>query len=110
MAIIFMCKCSHKGIHTEDDVTYSTISVPLQEVQSTERKYHFMFQLNHKNIMSLPLIEGTTLLFLVSLFHIVNHAMHLNPQMMNYFLILLLMATKNYTTIYANHVYVVDCK
>jgi len=53
-----------KGMHTEDDVTYSTISVPLQEVQSTERKYHFMFQLNHKNIMSLPLIEGTTLLFL----------------------------------------------
>ena len=52
-----------KVMHTWDDVTYSTISVPLQEVHSTERKYHFMFQLNHKNIMSLPLIEGTTLLF-----------------------------------------------
>ena len=50
-------------MHTEDDVTYSTISVPLQEVQSADRNYHFMFQLNHKNVMSLPLVEGTTLIF-----------------------------------------------
>ena len=52
-----------KGLHTEDDVTYSTISVPLQKIKSAERKYHFIFQLNRKCIVSLPLIEGTTLLF-----------------------------------------------
>ena len=49
-----------EGMYTEDNVIYSTISVPLQQIQSTDRNYHFMFQLN---LVILPLLEGTTLLF-----------------------------------------------
>lgn len=52
-----------KGMYTEDDVTYTTISIPLQQIKSIARKYHSIFQLNNKCIVSLPLIDGTTLLF-----------------------------------------------
>ena len=52
-----------KEMHTEDDVTYTTISVPRQEFVSTDRHYHFMFQFGQKYNVSLPLIAGTTLLF-----------------------------------------------
>ena len=52
-----------KEMHTEDDVTYTTISVPRQEFVSTDRHYHFMFQFGQKYNVSLPLTGGTTLLF-----------------------------------------------
>ena len=39
-----------KGMYTEDAVIYTSISVPLQEVQRTESNYRFMFQLNHKTL------------------------------------------------------------
>ena len=52
-----------KGFHTEHDVTYTTINVPSQEKKSTERKYHFIFKIQNKLNISLPLIEGTTILF-----------------------------------------------
>ena len=31
-----------KGWHTENDVTYTIISVPIQEVKSKDRDYHFL--------------------------------------------------------------------
>ena len=52
-----------KEMHTEDDVTYTTISVPRQEFDSKDRKFHFMYQFSQKCNVSLPLIAGTTLLF-----------------------------------------------
>ena len=50
-------------MHTEDDVTYTTTRNPIRKIASDDNKYHFMFQLNHKYNLSLPLLEGTTLLF-----------------------------------------------
>ena len=52
-----------KEMHTEDDVTYTTISVPRQENYSKDRHYHFMYQFGQKCNVSLPLNAGTTLLF-----------------------------------------------
>ena len=52
-----------KGFHTEHDVTYTTINIPSQEKKSAERKYHFIFKIQNKLNISLPLIEGTTILF-----------------------------------------------
>ena len=53
-----------KGWHTENDVTYTIISVPFQEVTSKDRDYHFLFKLQSKYTLSVPLKEGTTVLFL----------------------------------------------
>ena len=52
-----------KYMHTEDDVTCTTISIPLQKYHSADRQFHFMYQSGHKCIVSLPLIAGTTVLF-----------------------------------------------
>ena len=52
-----------KEMHTEDDVTYTTISVYRQEFDSKDRHFHFMYQFGNKCNVSLPLIAGTTLLF-----------------------------------------------
>ena len=52
-----------KGWHTENDVTYTIISVPFQEVTSKDRDYHFLFKLQSKYTLSVPLKEGTTVLF-----------------------------------------------
>ena len=52
-----------KGYHTEHDVTYITIKIPTQEKKSTERKYHFVFKVQNKYNISIPLIEGKIILF-----------------------------------------------
>ena len=52
-----------KEQHTEDNVTYTTISVPMQDTKSADRKYYFIFKLKNKYNVSVPLNEGTTILF-----------------------------------------------
>ena len=49
--------------HIENDVTYTIISVPTQEMRSNDRDYHFLFKLQSKYTLSVPLKEGTTVLF-----------------------------------------------
>ena len=39
-----------KEMHTEDDVTYTTISVPRQEFDSKDRHFYFMYQFG-QNVM-----------------------------------------------------------
>ena len=52
-----------KGWHTEDDVTYTIITVPNQMERNLDIKYHFLFKLQGKYTLSVPLNEGTTVLF-----------------------------------------------
>ena len=52
-----------KDLHTADDVTYTTITVPRQKSKNIDRHFHFIFQFGNKCNVSLPLITGTTLLF-----------------------------------------------
>ena len=44
---LWQCTLSVNGVteelHTEDDVTYTVIDVPLQEKSKTGTKYHFLF-------------------------------------------------------------------
>ena len=89
-------------MYTEDDFTYSTISFPLQQIQNKDRKYHFMFQLKHKCIVSLPLIGGTTVLFSGKL---LTHRQSCNvfEAIDDEFFILLHMETENYTITFGNH-------
>ena len=50
-------------LHTEDDVTYTVIDVPLQGKSKTGTKYHFLFQFNNKYNLSLPMTPGTSIIF-----------------------------------------------
>ena len=52
-----------KGWHTENDVTYTIISVPYQTERNHDIQYHFLFKLQGKYTLSIPLNEGTTVLF-----------------------------------------------
>ena len=50
-------------LHTEDDVTYTVIDVPIQTKSKIGTKYHFLFQLNNKYNLSIPMATGTTIIF-----------------------------------------------
>ena len=50
-------------LHTEDDVTYTVIDVPLQKRSQTDIKYHFLFYINKKINLSLPMNPGTSIVF-----------------------------------------------
>ena len=52
-----------KELHTEDDVTYTVIDVPLQKKSPTDIKYHFLFHINNKINLSLPMNPGTSIVF-----------------------------------------------
>ena len=52
-----------KELHTEDDVTYTVIDVPLQMKRKENIKYHFLFQFSKKFNISVPMITGTTIIF-----------------------------------------------
>ena len=50
-------------LHTEDDVTYTVIDVPLQKKSTTDIKYHFLFYINKNINLSLPMNPGTSIVF-----------------------------------------------
>ena len=98
-----------KDMHPEDDVTYTTISVPLQQIPSADRMYYCMFQLNHRYNVSLPLIEGTTLLFSGKLLIHEQSYNAFDSTDDELFFSYASYGNKHYTTIYVNHSYAVDC-
>ena len=64
--------------HTEDDCTYTIISVPLQS--KSQNKYKFLFQLNESSTIGIELIPNTSFMFSGML---LTHRQAVDDQVMN---------------------------
>ena len=65
-------------LHSENDCTYTLISVPKQNINFSERnvhKYHFLFSLTDKKKLNLPLLPGVSFVFSAAF---LTHRQHQN--------------------------------
>lgn len=88
-----------KKFHTESDVTYAVIDVPLQAKREKGSQYQFLFQILEKYNVSIPMNIGTPIVFSGKLLTHIQVRIFMTMRMMIYSLILVHMETQNSTTI-----------
>ena len=61
---MFFCISARTGIfHTEDDCSYTVITVPKQELKAAGKDYHFIFKLSLEQSISLNMNKPLTFMF-----------------------------------------------
>ena len=60
---VFCVNAVTEEVHCEDDCSYTVITVPRQQAILRKRKYKFMFKLNDKETVAIPMNQELTFMF-----------------------------------------------